>query len=263
MAELHGGHWGLVDPRLAAGRLRSAYRAAAADLLARADEPVRRLADLAVAYERTPRAGFRSPITHIEDGQEIQKRIENFSVKAEREILTMQPGGARPADIMRMAKATAREHRDRGIELRTIYQPGARTDPVTADYAARVTAIGGRVRILDEPFQRMMVIDRSVAVLSGYRDNRVASFIEDPLLVGVVVEQFERDWARAERVRWDGPSSDPLVPLLARGLTQRAIAKRLGLSERTVAAQIARLREEYDADTLFQLGWLARGEGAS
>jgi hypothetical protein len=75
-----------------------------------------------------------------------------------------------------------------------------------------------------------------------------------------VVDQFERDWARAERVRWDEPGPpDPLIPLLAQGLTQRAIANRLGSSERTVAAQIARLREEYDADTLFQLGWSARG----
>ncbi|MFF7994123.1 helix-turn-helix domain-containing protein [Kitasatospora xanthocidica] len=47
--------------------------------------------------------------------------------------------------------------------------------------------------------------------------------------------------------------------LLARGLTQRAIATRMGLSERTVAGHIARLRGQYDAETLFQLGWQMRG----
>ncbi|WP_158707014.1 MULTISPECIES: helix-turn-helix domain-containing protein [Streptomyces] len=47
--------------------------------------------------------------------------------------------------------------------------------------------------------------------------------------------------------------------LLARGLTQRAIAGRMGLSERTVAGHIARLRELYDAQTLFQPGRRMRG----
>jgi DNA-binding NarL/FixJ family response regulator len=54
-----------------------------------------------------------------------------------------------------------------------------------------------------------------------------------------------------------------LATLLVEGLTQGAIAKRLGLSERTVAAQIAALREEYDAETLFQLGWLMRANEPS
>ncbi|MFH8380108.1 LuxR C-terminal-related transcriptional regulator [Kitasatospora sp. NPDC018058] len=47
--------------------------------------------------------------------------------------------------------------------------------------------------------------------------------------------------------------------MLTQGLAQRAIATRLGLSERTVAGHIARLRERYDAETLFQLGWQMRG----
>ncbi|MFF3074084.1 hypothetical protein [Kitasatospora sp. NPDC057936] len=47
--------------------------------------------------------------------------------------------------------------------------------------------------------------------------------------------------------------------LLAQGLTQRAIAGRMGSSERTVAGHIARLRELYDAETLFQLGRQMRG----
>ncbi|MCX4747559.1 LuxR C-terminal-related transcriptional regulator [Kitasatospora sp. NBC_01287] len=62
-------------------------------------------------------------------------------------------------------------------------------------------------------------------------------------------------------MRWGQPEAagdGQLVALLARGLTQRGIATRLGLSERTVAAQISRLRERYDVRTLFQLGWQIR-----
>ncbi|MFE4514390.1 hypothetical protein ACFRMQ_09395 [Kitasatospora sp. NPDC056783] len=45
----------------------------------------------------------------------------------------------------------------------------------------------------------------------------------------------------------------------ARGLTRRAIASRPGLGERMVAAHISRLREWYEAETLFQLVRRMRG----
>ncbi|MFE9422537.1 winged helix-turn-helix transcriptional regulator [Kitasatospora sp. NPDC006697] len=263
LTEVLDGSLALVDPRLATTRLRDRYHAAALDLLQRAASPAPVYEDLAEAYARTPSAATPvcagGGISTIEDFQEIQARIENLAVAAQHEMLVMHPGGARPARALRKAKAAAGEYLGRGIDLRIIYQLGARTDPATSDYAAHVTALGGRVRVLDEPFLRLMVIDRAVAVLSGYQDNRMASFVEDPVLIGLAVDQFERDWGRAERVRWDGAAGSVLGELLAQGLTQRGIAKRLGLSERTVAAQIARLREEYDADTLFQLGWLMRG----
>ncbi|MGF1430421.1 hypothetical protein ACQRUO_28425, partial [Kitasatospora sp. LaBMicrA B282] len=56
-----------------------------------------------------------------------------------------------------------------------------------------------------------------------------------------------------------GGVREAVVRLLATGLTQRAVAVRLRLSERTVAGHLAELRAEYDADTLFQLGWQLRG----
>ncbi|MFI9360231.1 LuxR C-terminal-related transcriptional regulator [Kitasatospora sp. NPDC053057] len=57
----------------------------------------------------------------------------------------------------------------------------------------------------------------------------------------------------------DAVGREQVGRLLARGLTQRAIAGRMGLSERTVAGHIARLREVYDAETLCRLGRQMRG----
>ncbi|GAA1966953.1 winged helix-turn-helix transcriptional regulator [Kitasatospora viridis] len=259
VVELHEGQWGTADPRRAAGLLRAQYREAAVELLLRADEPVRAMDELAQAYDSAalPPPAERS-ITHVEGLQQIQQRLGDLILESRYEILSMQPGGARPAVHLPRMYTDVEAIRGRGIELRTLYQPGADTDPATVAYAAHATALGARIRILDEPFRRLMVLDRSVVVLAGHASYQVATFVEDPVVVGLVLDQFERDWTRAERVRWDPPPPSTLADLLARGLTQRAIANRLGLSERTVAAQIARLREEYDADTLFQLGWLMR-----
>ncbi len=114
----------------------------------------------------------------------------------------------------------------------------------------------------------MLVFDRRVAVVPASADNSSAAVVEDPAVVGFLVAAFERDWERAERVQWrtadDGgesvvPVHEQVGRLLAQGLTQRSIATRLGLSERTVAGHISRLRELHDAETLFQLGWQMRG----
>ncbi|MGW8883600.1 helix-turn-helix domain-containing protein [Streptomyces sp. NPDC055749] len=45
------------------------------------------------------------------------------------------------------------------------------------------------------------------------------------------------------------------------GLTDEAIAQRLGASARTVQRRIKRLMERAGADTRFQLGWHAREMG--
>ncbi|MCX4747561.1 winged helix-turn-helix transcriptional regulator [Kitasatospora sp. NBC_01287] len=250
--------WTVVNPRAAVARLSAGLRVAGHELLARADEPVPVFEELAAAYDRVPRAG-RGMIVHLDDLAQIQQRMDQLGLEAEREILAAQPEVRRTPEVAEEAKETARELTARGVRMRVLYQPEARHDPVITDYATEVSRIGFRLRILREDFRRMVVFDGEVAVVPGSEGAGTATFIEDPFLVGVLVAGFERDWARAERVRWEEPvaaeSDGPLVALLARGLTQRAIATRLGLSERTVAAQISRLRERHDARTLFQLGW--------
>ncbi|WP_329566207.1 helix-turn-helix domain-containing protein [Kitasatospora sp. NBC_01266] len=255
--------WTVVNPRVAAERLRDNLRTIGLDLFEQARVLPAALSDLAESYDRSPpQSADGSTIQQLDAIVQTQARVEQLLQEARQETLTMQPGGARPADALPLMREHARKVAERGIQQRTIYQPGALTDPGTAAYAAYATRLGHRIRVLDEDFRRVMVFDRRAAVVAGYQDARSASFIEDPVLIDVVVETFERDWARAERVRWAEPEPEtdaPLVELLARGLTQRAIATRLGLSERTVAAQISRLREHHDARTLFQLGWQMRG----
>ncbi|MFF9642679.1 helix-turn-helix transcriptional regulator [Kitasatospora aureofaciens] len=98
-------------------------------------------------------------------------------------------------------------------------------------------------------------------------DYSSAAVVDEPATVAFVVDTFETLWQQAEGVNWaalvagssDSPVHEQVGRLLARGLTQRAIASRMGVSERTVAGHIARLREVYDAETLFQLGWQMRG----
>ncbi|MFF4339601.1 LuxR C-terminal-related transcriptional regulator [Kitasatospora sp. NPDC001540] len=259
-----------VSPRTAVGRLGARMRAEGAGLLLRAEETPAALEPLSQAYESAfGRVDRSNLVRHVQDMEQIRHGILQAESEAREEILAAQPGGARPHQFLKQSLELTRNHLAAGIALRTIYQPGALADPPTTAYAADVTDLGERIRVLDEPYTRLLIFDRRTAIIPAAADNTSAAFIEDPTVVASLVALFERDWARATIVDWHARAGRPresgvppeLTDLLAAGLTQKAIASRLGLSERTVAAHLARLREHHGAETLFQLGWLMR-EGA-
>ncbi|MEV7186454.1 LuxR C-terminal-related transcriptional regulator [Kitasatospora sp. NPDC093102] len=255
-----------VSPRSVSDRLGAELRSEATRLLVRAENLPGALDGLTRAYDAMPRpTGRAGGAVHVEGHVHIRQRISQLVSDCRSEVLTAQPGH-RPADTLQVALLQDVQLLQRGCSLRTIYQPVALADPPALAYAEEVTRHGSLIRVLDEPFQRLIVFDRSVAVISANDDNSTAAFITDPATITYLVGTFERDWARADTAEaaavGQAPArtiADRVGRLLARGLTQRAVATRLGLSERTVAAHISRLRDRYGAQTLFQLGWLMRG----
>ncbi|WP_354641490.1 LuxR C-terminal-related transcriptional regulator [Kitasatospora camelliae] len=256
-----------VSPRTVGDRVGADMRARAAGLLHRAERLPDAFAALAHAYEALPRGDDeRHHAVYVEGQDRIRHRIAELMSECKEELLAAQPGSRGP-ETRQLARRQDTAMLDRGGRMRTLYQPVVLTEPGTVGYAAELSALGAHVRVLDEPFQRMIVIDRKTAVIPASDDNNRAVFISDPAAVAFLVAGFDRDWARADVVLWDqldAPAvsrsvSDRIGRLLAAGLTQRGVATRLGLSERTVAGHISRLRERYGAQTLFQLGWLMRG----
>ena len=256
-----------VDPRIVARRMGERLRETGTGLLVQAQEVPQQLAGLSEAYEAAPCASERAGgVQHLTGLTEIRHRLLQIEADSTTERLSARRGFRLPDHLAEGADRT-RRFIEQGGEAKVIYDASARTAPGTVEYATEATRWGMRVRVLDEPFTRMIVCDRRVAVVPAAPDNTVAAFIEDPAVVRQLVGIFERDWARAERVQWGSlrdpggpPAHEQVGRLLAQGLTQRAVASRLGVSERTVAGHIARLRELYDAETLFQLGWLMKGE---
>ncbi|GAA2263571.1 helix-turn-helix transcriptional regulator [Kitasatospora cystarginea] len=256
-----------VNPRSVGERISAGLRAAGTQMLVQAEQMPSLLGELTEAYDASPRKVDRSSeVQHVDDMEEIRHRILQIEADSREEISAAQPG-PRPAGHLAQSMERLRRFLDRGGSSRTIYQPEVRDDPSTLQYAAVTSEWGEQIRILAEPFTRMLIFDRRIAVIPAAADNSSAAFIEDPAVVAFLVGVFERDWERAERVQWRSakpeggavPAHEQVGRLLAQGLTQRVVAGRLGLSERTVAGHISRLRELYDAQTLFQLGWQMRG----
>ncbi|KJS63181.1 helix-turn-helix transcriptional regulator [Streptomyces rubellomurinus] len=257
-----------VSPRAVSDRLGAELRSEATRLLVRAESLPDALDGLTRAYDTLSRASARTvgEAVYVEGHVHIRRRIAQLVTDCRSEVLTAQPG-RRPAESLRIALAQDVRLLQSGRTLRTVYQPAALADPAALAYAEEVIRHGSQIRVLDEPFPRLIVVDRAVAVIPAGDDDNTAAFITDPAALCFLVGAFERDWARADSteaaaVLGLGPARtvpERVGRLLARGLTQRAIGTRLGLSERTVAAHISRLRDRHGARTLFQLGWLMRG----
>ena len=156
--------------------------------------------------------------------------------------------------------------------MRTLYQHSARRSAITQKYVAAVTARGAEVRTLDEFFNRMIVVDRRVAVIPAADTLSTAVVVREPAVVGYLIDVFERAWARGppvcdveeKAVRRSRPSNASMtIRMLIAGHADAVSAKRLGVSPRTYAGYVADLKIEYDAETRFQLGYTMGSAGIS
>ncbi len=161
---------------------------------------------------------------------------------------------------------------DRGIKMRTLYQHSARRSAVTHKYVAAVTARGAEVRTLDEFFNRIIVVDRRIAIVPGQAGLAVALPIREASLVAYLVDIFERTWERARPFTNRETSMMRDIAAEQRAMTIRMLieghadpvsAKRLGVSPRTYAGYVADLKAEYEAETRFQLGYVMGQQGVS
>ncbi len=260
-----------VDPSTVSSHVVSPMSQQGAELLNESSEWARAFGQLSQSWRRSP-SSARGPITEFHDAA-IGTFIEGAVREAEKELLTAQPQSVRDSSA-RLAVAAEREKAalDRGVTMRTLYQHSARRHAATRKYVAEVTAHGAEVRTLDEFFNRMIVIDRRLAIIPGAPDLSVAMAIREPGLVTYLVDVFERAWERArsftntERSVMHDIAKEQramTIRMLIEGHSDPVSAKRLGVSARTFAAYVADLKEEYDAETRFQLGYTMGQAGVS
>jgi hypothetical protein len=257
------GGWTAVDPLSVLGSVVAPLSAQAARLLEESSRWAGAFATLAQEYRRTPSVSDDA-LTELH-GPAIEPFLVDAVNGARSELLTAQPQTGRKAAALEAALERDVPALQRGVRLRTIYQHAARRGTPTRRYVARVTAEGAEVRTLDEFFNRMIVIDREVALIPSPEDFSVALVIRDSRIVAYLVDIFERSWERAHPfVSDDSETLSSIaeeqramaVRMLLEGHSDAACAKRMGVSQRTYAAYVAELKREYDdAETRFQLGY--------
>jgi sugar-specific transcriptional regulator TrmB len=262
--------WRAVDPAAVQAQVVAPLGQQGAELIAESAHWAQAFSTLSHAWRRSPSA-VGGPFAEIR-GETIANFLASMVSDAEEELLTAQPQDRR--GVKQLGEAGAREIAAlrRGVRMRTLYQHAARRGADTRKYVSAVTAEGAEVRTLDEFFNRLIVVDRRIAIIPSHEGLNVAMVISEPSMVGYLVDMFERHWERARPFTSSESSlmrdiaaeqRAMTIRMLLEGRADPAGAKRLGVSPRTYAAYVADLKNEFEVETRFQLGYEMGKRGIS
>ncbi|WP_030241219.1 helix-turn-helix transcriptional regulator [Streptomyces sp. NRRL S-350] len=211
-------------------------------------------------------------IERLDGIAEIRDRIRVLVQAVQSEVMTLAPGGAQSAASMDAAKPQDEELLGRGVRMRTLYLDSVRNSPATVAYAKWLSGLGGEVRTAPSLPIRLMIMDRSVAIVPTDGENSAAGAL---VLTGngtltALCALFDSIWDQgvplgsASRDR-DGrgltSQEAEALRMLGQGLTDEAVAKRLGVSPRTARRIAADLMELLGARSRFQAGTRAVARG--
>lgn len=218
--------------------------------------------------EVRPRVEPNGQVRALPDRAQVRGALALAANACQEELIGLRPRGVvwedTSADDMALARdlATLR----RGARLRVIYQHSARADLTARAYIKRIAAAGAEVRTSNELPSPFVVFDRRSAFVPGAGD---ALELTAPALTQLLHETFEYIWDSAQpygatEAGYEGVAEDMLrdiAKLLADGLTDEAIARRLGLSVRACRRHVARLLRNLKSVSRFQAGARAANVG--
>ncbi|MGH8192370.1 MAG: helix-turn-helix domain-containing protein [Rhodanobacteraceae bacterium] len=161
-----------------------------------------------------------------------------------------------------------------GLQVRTISDNTMFALPGMLGRLKQDVAHGEQARMIETLPFKMMIFDRRAAVLtldSEKPEKSPTLLVHGGALLQALCLLFEFMWERATPIVFGHgdqlkPSqgdarlhemAESLVPLLAAGLNDKAIAVDLGISSATLNRRIAELMRFYGTRSRFQLGWRA------
>lgn len=211
-------------------------------------------------------------ITILEGFQSINDSLDAATAECAQEVLTIQPGGVRDYDALTQSLNRVQGLLDRGVRMRTLYQHTVRYGPGIFAYLEQIDPSRVEVRTLEELIDRMIIFDRTVAVIPARRDRQVALELRHPGLVEYLASVFDQFWQRATPLTEEAAPYSPapdgitgvqrsIAKLLVEGHVDEAIARRLGMNVRTCRAHIAKLAAALGSGSRAQLGYLIAQSG--
>ncbi|MEU8551981.1 LuxR C-terminal-related transcriptional regulator [Streptomyces roseoverticillatus] len=221
-------------------------------------------AQLIAEYAELRPATAQQGVEQLTGLDRIRDRLAVLTRETTTEVMTFAPDGAHTRESIAAARPLNQELLDRGVHIRTLYLDSVRNSPETVEYVDWLTERGGQVRTAPSLPIRMIISDRSSAVLPVSGDNPSAGAL---LLTGhgtltALCALFESVWASAQPLgsaksrdeRGLTGQESTVVRLLAAGHTDEAIAKRLGVSSRTARRIATDLMERLGAHSRFEAG---------
>lgn len=205
----------------------------------------------------------------------IRQQLRNLQLSTRTEMLWFCRAGsvAMPSDDNDEEFATLA----RGVRYRVVYEQALLEEPGMIDSLAQGIRAGEVARAAPSLPIRMAIADRSIALCplvaggDGITEP-TAALVRDSHLLTALIALFDSYWSSASPLLAlpdapvgalaEGAPADPLddetralLALLVAGVSDKAIATRLGVSVRTVQRRISEVMVLTQAQTRMQLAW--------
>ncbi|MER7336211.1 MULTISPECIES: helix-turn-helix transcriptional regulator [unclassified Micromonospora] len=157
----------------------------------------------------------------------------------------------------------------RGVTVNALYDVTLLSDPEALDVARMCIEAGEHARVLPGVPVNMFLTETTASVslpgAAGPVPDRM--LVHAPQVLQALKAIFDAFWSKAIPISADGDAAPgreedvKMLALLAAGLTDHAIGRELGVSERTVRRRIRSMQALLGAQTRFQLGVQAARQG--
>ncbi|SDJ27407.1 regulatory protein, luxR family [Actinokineospora alba] len=220
---------------------------------------------------------IRAGLVELVDGYEATtQHIAQAQLGAQEEVLVVD---APPyLDVSPVQNLQELQLLERGVPYRAIYDRSSLEMAGHYDFMMECVRAGEQARTMNAVTMKMLIIDRKVAFVPnvfGGGETSSALIVRASPLLDALLECFEWLWAKAVPVGGDPADRDAGLPrpgeptqrdrrllaLMATGMKDRAIARTLGITERTLSRHIHELMTSLEADTRFQAGMQAFRRG--
>ncbi|MEU6974487.1 MULTISPECIES: helix-turn-helix transcriptional regulator [unclassified Streptomyces] len=228
-------------------------------------------AELTAIYASQRARHGNAGLEQLEGVNEVRARLSELARHADSEILAFMPGGAQSPEALEASRPLDEQTLAAGVKLRTIYLDSVRNDRATTEYARWLSELGGEIRTTPSLPLRMLIADRSVALLPvSPEDTRAGAVIlRAPGVVTALLALFEMVWESAaplhgkQQPAADEPTQQEieLLRLLQKGHTDEVAARKLGLSLRTTRRMMSTISQRLGARSRFETGVLAERAG--
>ena len=200
----------------------------------------------------------------LETAEEARDRLSTLTEQCRQELCTFVPTRATSSRALESSRALSQILLERGVRMRTVYLESIRNDQATWDHATWLRNNGAEVRLAATVPVRLQIIDQDLAMvpLTDTESGSGAVVMTSPGVVAALMALFAQTWRSATPLGADRQRDDAglsvqeheLLRLWAKGATDEAAGRRLGVSLRTVRRLSSALMERLDASSRFQAG---------
>lgn len=216
-------------------------------------------------------AGF-AEVERVDGLKELRERIDEISFFSSDELLAIQPGPGLTQAAINAARPLDRRALRRRMRMCTIVHEKSLKNEQMLLYLDELASLGAEIRVTAETLERVLIFDRSVAVVPINPDatGQGGLIVRQAGLLTQILLLFSRCWESSVPLHPEVQESEPvtLTPLEQQTLAVMAEvdkdvvgARLMGVSLRTYRGYVAKVLEKLNSSSRFRAALMAKERG--